>query len=368
MTRISIAAGFVGGVCAFVLAMQAGFAQTAPEQGTNVAAYVPTSLAAEPGLPRTPDGHPDFSGVVWAGSYFGMLEAVPGMLPPELVLSEEKATQAFQRMMAMFLGNPAVKKMIEADPEASALLSSVEGFPVVRGQRRTRLVVMPVDGKLPYTPEARKEASSGMGRMEQLKSDNPEDRTLGERCLTLGGQPPIAMMSELHPRQFFQTRDHIVIQSEYGEETRIARFSPTHRPAALNSLMGDSIARWEGDTLVIETTGFTEASGMRGAFPVGLLVRPDAKVIERFTRVSRDELLYQFTVEDPDVFTGPWLAEYSLFEAPFRLYPSSCHEGNASLPNILRGQRVADERAAGATRPLHSDPAAGPSPPARARP
>ena len=83
---------------------------------------------------------------------------------------------------------------------------------------------------------------------------------------------------------------------------------------------------------------------IRGAMPVNLLVTPDSKVIERYTRVSQDELLYQFTIEDPKLYTAPWLAEYSLFRAPFRMYPSSCHEANYGLANILSGQRVADRK------------------------
>jgi hypothetical protein len=309
------------------------------------AVYAPTSLAAEPGLPRTPDGHPDLTGVVWAATFFGMIEATP-MTPPELVLPEDEAKQAFDKMMAVFTSSPVIKKTIETDPEASALLASTDGFPIVRGQRRTRLVVLPSDGKIPYTPEARKEASGAMAAtMTRAKADNPEERSAGERCITLGGKPPIAMMDSLHPRQFIQAPGYVVINTEYGDEARIAPFAVAHGPAALHPAMGDSIARWEGDTLVVETTGFA-GDGFRGAFPTALILNPDAKVIERFTRLSKDELLYQFTVEDSKVYTAPWLAEYSLFRAPYRMYPSGCHEGNYSLLNILSGQRVADAGAA----------------------
>ena len=345
MTRLSLAAG----ACGLLLAVQSSAAQTSPIQGTNeTAAYRATSLEPDDpfALPRTPEGRPDFQGVVWAGNHFAMLEAMPMMLPRELALSEEKAKQAFDRMMAMFLNNPMIKTVLETDPEASALLTETEGLPIVRGERRTRLVVMPADGKLPYTPEARRHASGEMSRMAAMKSDNPEDRTLGERCVALGGKPPMAMISSLHPRRFVQTPEHIVLQSEYGDETRIIPFAAEHGPAALQRPFGDSIARWDGDTLVIETTNFPAGDTVRGAFPIGLIVNPDAKVIERYTRTSNDELLYQFTVEDPKAYSAPWLAEYSYFRAPFRMFPSGCHEANYSLPNILRGQRVADERAA----------------------
>lgn len=349
MTRVSLTAGLVAGACGLLLSAQ-GVAQTSPIQGTNPASvYGPTSLEPdEPfALPRTPEGRPDFQRVVWAANHFAMLEATPMMLPTKLALSEEEAKQAFDRMMSMFLSNPMIKKTIETDPEAEALLSETEGLPIVRGERRTRLIVIPADGKLPYTPEARRHAAGEMTRMAAIKSDNPEERTSGERCTGLGAAPPMAMMSSLHPRQFVQTRDHIVLQSEYGDEVRIIPFAAAHGAAALQRPMGDSIAHWDGDTLVIETTNFPAGDSLRGAFPIGLIVNPHAKVTERYTRVSEDELLYQFTVEDPKTYSAPWLAEYSLYRAPFRMYPSGCHEANYSLGNILRGQRVADERAGG---------------------
>ena len=350
MNRVALVAGLAAGACGLLLAAQS-VAQTSPVQGTNQPAiYRPTS--PNPGHvfepPRTPEGRPDFQSVVWAANHFAMMEAVPMMLPPDLVLSEEKAKQAFDRMMAIFLNNPMIKAVIETDPEASALLTETEGLPIVRGERRTRLLVVPADGKLPYTPEARRHAAGEMTRMAATRSDNPEERTVGERCIALGGKPPMAMMSSLHPRQFIQTANHILIHSEYGDEVRIIPFSPAHGPAALRRPMGDSIARWDGDTLVIETTAFQEGDTLRGAFPLGLIVNPDAKVIERYTRVSEDELLYQFTIEDPKVYSAPWLAEYSLYRAPFRMFPGGCHEANYSLSNILRGQRVADARRADA--------------------
>lgn len=348
MTRVAFAAGLAAGACGLLLAAQAN-AQTSPVQGTNqpeTGSYSATSLAPDDpfALPRTPDGRPDFQGVVWAGNYFAMLEVTPMMLPPELVLSEERAKQAFDRMMSMFLNSPMIKTVIETDPEASVLLTETEGLPIVRGERRTRLLVMPADGRLPYTPEARRHASGEMARMAALKSDNLEERPPGERCTALGAAPPMAMMSSLHPRQFVQTPGHIVLHSEYGDEVRIVPRASAHGPAVLQRPLGDSIAHWDGDTLVIRTTNFPHGDTFRGSFPIGLIVNPDSKVIERYTRVSEDELLYQFTIEDPKVYTAPWLAEYSLYRADFRMYPSGCHEANYSLPNILRGQRVIDAR------------------------
>jgi hypothetical protein len=309
--------------------------------------YRPTSLAVDAGVPRTRDGHPDLQGAVWAANYFGMLEAAPMMLPPELVLPEDKAKATFDKMMAMMANSPQMKMMIDADPEAAELFRNFQGVPVVRGERRTRLVVLPADGKLPYTPEARKK----LAETALTKSDNPEDRSLGERCLSMGGEAPITMISPMSPRQMVQTRDHLIINTEYGDEARVIRFSDAHRSPLQPSQMGDGIARWDGDTLVIETVGFAPNNLKRFAFPSVLLLTEKSRVIERYTRVSKDELIYQFTVEDPSLYAAPWMGEYSLFRAGFRMYPSGCHEGNYSLPNILAGQRTIDARRMRAFRP-----------------
>jgi hypothetical protein len=130
-----------------------------------------------------------------------------------------------------------------------------------------------------------------------------------------------------------------------GDEVRIVPFAASHKPKAhWSRWMGDSFARWDGDTLVIETVGLPKEMRIRGFSKI--VVNPDARVIERFTRLSKDELLYQWTVEDPNVYTAPWLAEFSFYRATTGMFPSPCHEHNYSLPYILQGARVADARPA----------------------
>ena len=326
MPRFHHAARLAAGVCLVMLALPIAGAQTAPVQGTNVEAAA--------SLPRTPDGRPDFQGVVWTATsaFFAPFEAGP-MMPATLVLPEDEAQKAFGRIMAMFMSPAVMKTIEEIDPEVSEILKHIKGFPLVRGERHTRLLVLPADGKLPTTPEARRDMPAGLA-IPTLKADNPEDRGASERCL--GMPPPLPVLFDI-PMAFVQTPDHVVIHGEFAD----ARIIPFSRKAA-----GGSVARWEGDTLVIETTGFLARDRVRPLFGGALIVNPDAKVIERYTRASADELVYQFTVEDPKAYTAPWLAEYSLYRAPYRMYPTSCHEANYSLGNILRGQRVVDERAA----------------------
>ncbi len=310
--------------------------ETAPPRPAPV--YAPTSLAPTSAIPRTPDGHPDFQGAVWATNFFPVFEATP--LAATLVVSEEQARKMVDMMLAGFLRS--TDPNIKIDPELDTILMGSDGLPVVRGERRSRLVVMPATGKVPLTPEARKEART-TDPLDSPHKDNPEERPAGERCLALSGQPPIAVTIAYNRLRIVQTPSHVVIHNENGDEARLIPFAATHPGPGINApWLGDSTARWDGDTLVIETVGMPDSTRVRGfnSFVVGA----NSKVIERLTRLSADELLYQFTVEDPQLYTAPWLAEYSFHRANTPMFPSPCHEGNYSLGNILKGQRVADAR------------------------
>jgi hypothetical protein len=227
---------------------------------------------------------------------------------------------------------------IKIDPEVIDILGGSE-LPLVRGERRTRTLVLPVDGKLPVTAAARKELRETDTMDGPL--DNPEQRPTGERCVVLNA-PPISSTLSYTRFRFVQTPDHIVMHSENGDEARIIALGSAHRPMLAPSWLGDSIARWEGDTLVIETIGLRRETRVRGL--PSIIVNPDAKVIERITRLSKGELLYQYTVEDPKVYTAPWLAEYALHASDTGMFPGSCHEANYSLPNTLKAARVKEER------------------------
>ena len=300
-------------------------------------AKAPPSVAAAPyAAPRTAFGQPSLEGV-WTQNFLILLEASPQI--PMLVVPEAAA----KTMAAQVAGGIGGAFDRQLDPEVPALMQTTDGFPIVRGERRSRSIVEPADGKVPYTPAARKESMRGYGGN---LANNPEERPNWERCVTSLGLPPVSGMftSSANPRHIIQTREAIVLHTEYGDEARIIPFSTTHRPAALYSSLGDSIARWEGETLVIETVGLPEHDRVR-AF-TNLIVPSTSKVIERFTRVSETELLYQYTVEDPTTFAAPWLAEYSLYRTDQRMFEHACHEGNYSLPNILKAERVKEARTA----------------------
>jgi hypothetical protein len=299
--------------------------------------------AADYHAPRNAAGQPDLQGV-WNTHFFLPMEARPDM--PNLTLPEAEAT-AFARklnaeagQLAVFAQDPEVAE-IRADPGRSNLA-------IVRGQRRTRQVVQPADGMLPLTRGARGqlrfiEQALRTQSEPPFPTDGPELRPNWERCVVGWGQPPIVSVSDINPRQIVQTRDVVVILTEYGPDLRIISFTDKHGPLLQTSALGDAIARWEGDTLVIETIGMPAKDTIR-PFPT-LFVPATAKVIERYTRVSDKELLYQYTVVDPSIYTAPWIAEYSLYRTPKALYEFACHEGNYSLPNILAGARRQEQQA-----------------------
>lgn len=297
--------------------------------------------------PKNAWGRPDLGGV-WNTDYSMPLEATPGV---PLVLSEAEA-RVFARRMADEVHQFAAFK-IDGEVQDLAEHNAAAGLGVVRGERRTRQVVLPADGVIPVTPRARATMRLVDGAIRNsseppFPADGPEQRPNWERCLVGQGQPPIAVTTNINPRMILETRDAVVVLSEYGPDLRIIPFTDKHGPKVLDTPLGDAIARWEGETLVIETIRLPEKDMIR-PLPT-FLVPASAVVEERYTRVSDKELVYQFTVKDPSVYTGPWLAEYSLYRTNKPILEFACHEGNYSLPNILAGARAQERERAAAKR------------------
>ena len=322
---------FLLSLAAFLLFAQPASAQsTAPIAGYKV--------------PRTSGGQPDFQGI-WLSHSISELEAPP--YAPNLVVPEADA----KRISDLEVDHHANLPFNFLDPEVPELFRDagrVNGLNKVRGERRSRQLVLPADGKMPFTPAYRRQAD----QLEQFftttanpppsLADGPEQRPVWERCVALGGAPPIANPQTWHPIQIYQTKDNFVLQEEYHNGPRIVPYTDKHKPTNFRSDLGDAIAHWEDDTLVVETINLHFADRTR-VFPT-LFLTPRSKVIEKFTRVGPKELLYQYTIEDPAVYAAPWLAEYSFYLSDKPLYEFGCHEGNYSLPNILKGERVKEER------------------------
>jgi hypothetical protein len=314
--------------------------------GLAILAFLTTGVAAAQTAyqpPRTPEGRPDFQGV-WENRWLTRLEK-GGRLDTLAVTPEQANTivtsiRAMAKQVAEFANDPEA-----GDPDAHSLT-------VVRGEHRTRMLIAPEEGALPYAPEALKAIQKHQmwftQRVMRGTGEGPEDRLTWERCLAGMGQAPMLYgWAVAGMRRIVQTKDTLVIHSEGGGETRIVRIGGEKLPAAMTSFIGDSVGRWEGDTLVVETTGFRADDQFRNSvFDRPIIVGPRSKVVERFERVSASELNYRFTVEDPEIYTGPWMAEYAMMASKAPMYEFACHEGNYGLANILSGQREIERRAA----------------------
>jgi len=359
------------GVAAAVAVVSIGGVRVA---GQPAAARKP--MAA--GVPRLADGHPDLQGTYDLGT-LTPLERTAGS---PLVLSEEEAKkregQVAQRnnaLNAAIDGNrAALPKGGDGSPGPYGNVGGYNNFwldpgshfTVLDGQRRASLVIDPPDGRVPVltdaaqkrrTADAYARPTSDQAAREEDPGfegpeayNDPEIRPLAERCLvgfsSTSGPPilPTYFYNNLH--QIVQTPDHVLILTEMVHDARVVRMNAQHPPPTVRKWLGDSIGRWDGDTLVVETTNFSDKTRFRGS-------TPNLKITERFARVDARTLRYQFSVEDPQTWTRPWTAEYAWPATTDLMYEYACQEGNYALGNILRGARLkeVDEAAAKKSKP-----------------
>jgi hypothetical protein len=214
----------------------------------------------------------------------------------------------------------------------------------VVGTKRTSLILDPPDGRIPpLTPEGTKRLAA-LDAARERSAEGPEDRGVGERCiLGFNSGPPMAPAAYNQNVQLVQTRDHIVLLNEMVHNARIVPLDGRSH-GRIRQWVGDSRGRWEGDTLVVDTKNFANVTAFRGS-------SPNLHLIERFTRVEADTLLYEFTVDDPTTWTAPWSAMIPLKLKNELIYEYACHEGNAAIPNMLRGHRFEERATAGTSVP-----------------
>lgn len=211
----------------------------------------------------------------------------------------------------------------------------------VKGTWRTSWIVHPADGQIPFSENGRKLQREAMATSRRGSGfDHPEERSLGERCIiqpTPG--PPIGQYLYNNNVRINQAPNHVVITTEMIQDARIVPLSADgRRPAEMHPYMGDSIGWWEGDTLVVETMNMHPAQA-KGR---GVYLTENGKIIERFTRYSDEQVLYEFEVHDPAVYTEVWKAEMALTDIGEDMYEYACHEGNHGLIGILEGGRHAN--------------------------
>jgi len=330
--------------------------------------------------PRMPDGHPDLSGT------YDLATLTPLERPAgaKAVYTAEEAAKLEARAAEQKREGDA---QLSPDRPAPPKGNGDEGLPlqyrlatggtggynygwldpgstytVVNGEKRSSIIVDPPDGRIPYTPAAAQKRMAalralfnpGQGEnndpgLEKAPDayDNPERRPLSERCIlgfaSTSGPPalPDYFYNNLH--QIVQTPNSVVILSEMIHDARIVRMNAEHLPKNIRLWLGDSVGHWEGDTLVVDTTNFTDKTEFMES-------TENLHVIERFTRVDEKTLLYRFTIDDPATYTKPWTGEYAWPAADGQIYEYACHEGNYALEDILRGARERDATAAKAVK------------------
>jgi hypothetical protein len=358
---------------------------TAAFAADNLPADALTKPVVAKNVPRNPDGHPDLTGIWTNVSITPMVR--PGNFGTRKELTKDEAAK---------LEGAAVQHFIDGakptDPNSGSEGGNKKcndaggldcgyntgwkdsGTTVVRvnGAPRTSFITYPANGQTPARlpgappagrfrgeegeeggaqPGARPAAApaaaprnGGFGNV----NDNPENHPTGERCLTSFGFSAGPVMQPLmynNNYSFVQTKDAIAIEVEMVHDVRTIRLNTQHRTDGIRPWFGDTIGHWEGDTLVTETTNFPQLqySRFQGA-------DQNLKVTEKFTRVTKDGILYQFIVEDPTVWSQPWAGEYTFVPTKGLIYEYACHEGNYALEGMLAGARGEEEEAAKAAK------------------
>ena len=322
-----------------------------------IGCLVPAVAAAQGATaPRTAWGAPDLGGV-WDFRTITPLER-PATLKDKAVLTAEEAAAFTQQTL----------ESRNADRRDGGARRDVERAynefwwdwgNSLSGDNRTSLVVDPPSGRIPsITPEARERQrtrrAAGIrpvrGRvLLGSPAHGPEDLGLSERCmLGFNSGPPMLPSAYNNNVQLFQTPDHVVILNEMIHETRVVPLDGRPPlPEGMRQWMGDSRGRWDGDTLVVESRNYTDKTGsfytIIGTYGSGETLH----LVERFTRVDADTLLYEFTIDDPTTFTGPFTAAIPMKHSDAPLFEYACHEGNYGMTNLLAGARVVEAQADG---------------------
>ena len=315
-----------------------------------IAALVGASVGAQSEWKpaRTPDGHPDFQGV-WANNTVTPLQR-PKQWEGKTQLSDEDIAR-LQSVAAKIKENDGDAQF--GDGFINAILAGIEkpgSYDPATGNynqfwvvdrdwhdRRTALITDPADGRVPaMLPEAQKRRTAEIAQRRAHAFEDPEVFPLGERCVNFG--IPRLQAGYNSYLQIVQTPGFVMIMNEMAHDARVIPLDGRpHRNERLRSWNGDSVGRWEGDTLVIDTTNFSTKSEFMGS-------HEHLHLVERLTRASANVLNYEFTVDDPTTWTRPWTAMIPLQRSRTPMYEYACHEGNLGLSGILSGTR-AEERA-----------------------
>jgi hypothetical protein len=287
--------------------------------------------------PRTPDGKPDLQGV------YSNASVVPLERPKDLGTKEfftkEEADAYAAKVMA--------QKEVVAPGTYGDVHYSMAQFGLEKGQTevpatiRTSIIVGPEGRVPPLLPAAQARVAARAAANKGHEFDGPENRSLGEQCILWPNEgPPMLPEGYNSNLQIVQGEGYVAIMQEMIHDVRII---PTdgrpHLPAEVRQLMGDSRGHWEGNTLVVDTTNFTNRTAFRGS-------SENLHVVERFTRTDPDTVKYEFTVSDPSTWEKSWSGEVPMKKIAGPIFEYACHEGNYGMPNNLSGARAEEKKTA----------------------
>ncbi len=332
----------------------------------NARSAQPAAAPSDWTVPRTAWGHPDLQGN-WSNATVTPIQRPEGQGP---VHSPEDVARIEGRVQGAIANRyadsdpdreaPPVGGVFTGDPRFDAASGGTGGYnafyidagervAIFNGEPRTSLLVDPGNGRLPPLTDEGHARLAERRRLAQRFGayDNPENRPLAERCIMSFGSnagPPML------PNYFYnnnytivQTPDHIMIMTEMVHDVRVVRMGePKPLPPHIRPWMGDSWGRWEGDTLVVETTNLHPNQTLQGIPP-----SEEMRVTERFTRAGEHVVNYEFTVDDPAMFERPWSGEVPFTRLNGLVYEYACHEANYALENVLRGARAQERRQEG---------------------
>ena len=309
---------------------------------------IPLGAQASWTPPRLADGRPDLQGV-WENNSATPLErprelaGKPLLSESELEALEARAAQLFGAEADAVFGDSLYLALLD-DTRPRQLGAtgtySQNWLPGRYFERRTSLIEDPADGRLPpLTPQA-VQARAARAAARPPRPRGADDLTLTDRCISYGIPDLFAAYMSLY--RIVQTPDHVVIEMEKIHDVRIIPLDGRPPlPSSIRQYLGDSRGRWDGDTLVVETTNFHPAGNYMG----GLFRQSDEhlRLTERFTRVAEDTLRYEFTVDDPTVWTRPWTAAVYWKKGSGEIFEYACHEGNYSLRGMLSAVRAEED-------------------------
>jgi hypothetical protein len=294
-------------------------------------------------------GDPNLQGV-WTNASLTTLERPDYFESLEISDDEAMAARQSSEEFNQTLDNPyAQGETPESGGDVGgynvAWMDPGSDFFKLNGKYRSSIITYPESGKLPRRLTRWAIEGPSIYRMF-TRADHPEERSLGERCVvgfgSSGGPPMLNVLYNNH-YQIVQSPGYVMIMVEMNHDARIIRLDSDHNPDNMKPWLGDSVGWWEGQTLVVKTKNHHPQQKFRAAIRHQILMMEEAEVTERFTRVSKDEILYQFEVNDKKAYRDVWKGEMPLRSTESRIYEYACHEGNYAMANILAGARAEEK-------------------------